>query len=60
MVKQVTRLGLLVALVALALSACTGGDAQENKKSASGGSADMNGQIAFRGWFDPDHIKAAL
>ena len=60
MVKQAIRLGLLVALVALALSACTGGDAQENKKSASGGSADTNGQIAFRRWFDPDHTKAAL
>jgi Tol biopolymer transport system component len=49
---------LLVSGVALALSACGGG--QENKKSATGGSAAADGQIVFRRWFDPDQTKAAL
>jgi Tol biopolymer transport system component len=48
---------LLVSGVGLALSACGG---QENKKSASGGSAAADGQIVFRRWFDPDQTKAAL
>src|SRR5215211_8262246 len=55
--------GVLMALVALVLSACSGGgDAggQENKKSASGASAPTEGQIVFRRWFDPDQTKGAL
>ena len=52
-------MGVLVALVALALSACSGGQAA-NKKSAGGGSDVTNGQVAFRRWFDPDQTKGAL
>ena len=53
--------GVLAALVALALSACTGGGQEANKnKSATGGSAATEGQIAFRRWFDPDQTKGAL
>ena len=58
---QALRVGMLVTLVALALSACGGGGQEANKKSESGGGgAATNGQIAFRRWFDPDHTKAAL
>ena len=49
---------VLMALLALALSACGGQEA--NKKSEGGGSAATNGQIAFRRWLDPEHTKAAL
>ena len=59
MVRQALGLGLLVALVVLALSACGGGQ-EANKKSESGGSADTNGQIAFRRYFNPDQTKGAL
>ena len=58
--------GVMVALVALALSACGGqgsakGDAgQGHNKSESGGTASTSGQIVFRRWFDPDHTKGAL
>src|SRR5215212_2062113 len=58
--------GVLVALVALALSACGGqgsakGDAgQGHNKSESGGTASTNGQIVFRRWFDPDQTEGAL
>src|SRR5215212_9514419 len=48
---------VLMALLALALSACGG---QEANKKSEGGSAATNGQIAFRRWFDPEHTKAAL
>ena len=50
--------GVLVALLALALSACGGGGGGE-EKGATGG-PPTNGQIVFRRWFDPDHTKAAL
>jgi hypothetical protein len=58
--------GVMVALVALALSACGGqgsakGDAgQGHNKSESGGTASTSGQIVFRRWLDPDHTKGAL
>jgi hypothetical protein len=53
--------GVLVCLTALALSACGEGSAGgEEQKSASGGSAHTNGQIAFRQWFDPDQTEGAL
>ena len=55
-----TATGMVIAVIALALSACSGGGAQEKKKSASGGSAHTNGQIAFRQWFDPDQTEGAL
>jgi len=57
---------MLVALVALALSACGSlgsakGDAGgEQNKSESGGTASTNGQIVFRRWFDPDQTKGAI
>jgi Tol biopolymer transport system component len=62
MVRQTLGLGLLAALVVLALSACAGGGGQEanKKKSESGGSAATNGQIAFRRYLDPDQTKGAL
>jgi len=61
MVRQALGLGLLAALVVLALSACGGGGQEANKKkSAGGGSADTNGQIAFRRYFNPDQTKGAL
>ena len=60
----VTTMVVLVALIALALSACgegrSEGGGQENEKSASGGGAATNGQIAFRRYLDPDQTKAAL
>src|SRR5215217_6096099 len=58
--------GVLVALVALALSACgsqgsaKGGAGGEQNKSESGGTASTNGQIGFRRWFDPDQTKDAI
>ncbi len=58
MVRQALRLGLLMTLVVLALSACGGQEA--NQKSESGGSADTNGQIAFRRFFNSDRTKRAL
>ena len=59
--RALLAIGVLAALVALALSACGGGGQEANKKkSASGGSAPTNGQIAFRRWFDPDQTKGAL
>ena len=59
--RQTLRLGLLAALVVLALSACGGGGQDANKKkSESGGSAAANGQIAFRRYFDPDQTEGAL
>jgi hypothetical protein len=56
--KHALRLGVLAALVALAPSVCSGG--QENKKSATGGSAATEGQIVFHRWFDPDETKGAI
>src|SRR5215218_7645551 len=53
-------IGVLVALVALALNACGGGAQENKKKSTSGGSAATNGQIAFRRYFDPDQTKSAI
>ncbi|MBA3636150.1 MAG: PD40 domain-containing protein [Rubrobacteraceae bacterium] len=46
----------------VALSACGGsqGGSQENKKSASGGSAPSDVQIVFRRYFDPRHSKGAI
>ena len=59
--RQALRLGLIAALVGLALSACGGGGQDANKKkSESGGSAPTNGQIAFRRYLDPDQTKSAL
>ena len=54
--------GVLVALIALALSACgaSRGGGGEDKKSDAGGTGATNGQIAFRRWFDPDQTKGAL
>src|SRR5919112_4312826 len=57
--------GVLAALVALALSACGearggGGGQEANEKSESGGSADTNGQIVFRRYFNPDQTEGAL
>src|ERR671910_102579 len=58
--------GVLVALVALALSACgsqgsaKGGAGGEQNKSESGGTASTNGQIAFRRYFDPDQTEGAI
>ena len=60
MVRQALGLGLLAALVVLALSACSGGGAQENKKSDSGGTVATNGQIAFRRYFNAEQTKGAL
>src|SRR3712207_5688907 len=59
MVRRPPRLGLLVTLVVLALSACGGGQ-EANNKSEAGGSAATNGQIAFRRWLDPDQTEGAL
>src|SRR5215212_1651602 len=58
MVRQALGLGLLAALVVLALSACGGGG--EEQKSADGGSAPTDGQIPFRRWFDPYQTECAL
>jgi hypothetical protein len=58
--RTLLAMGVLVALVALALSACSGGQEANKKKSAGGGSDVTNGQIAFRRWFDPDQTKGAL
>jgi Tol biopolymer transport system component len=59
--RQALRLGLLAALVVLALSACGGGGQDANKKkSESGGSAPTNGQIVFRRYFNPDQTEGAL
>ena len=58
--------GVLVALVALTLSACgsqgsaKGGAGGGHNKSESGGTASTNGQIVFRRYLDPDQNKAAL
>ena len=64
MVRRALGLGLLMTLVVLAMSACgegrSEGGGQENEKSASGGSAAANGQIAFRRYFNPDQTKGAL
>ena len=63
-VRQVVGLGLLVALIALALNACGAGGQEANKKSkksATGdGPAATNGQIAFRRYFNADQTKGAL
>jgi Tol biopolymer transport system component len=59
LVRSAVWLVLLVTLVVLALSACSGSQ-EANKKSESGGSAATNGQIVFRRWFDPYQTKAAL
>ena len=59
--RRALRLGLLAALVVLALSACGGGGQDANKKkSESGGSAPTNGQIVFRRYFNPDQTEGAL
>ena len=53
--------GVLVCLTALALSACgEGGVEGEEQKSANGGTASTNGQIAFRRYFNADQTKGAL
>ena len=53
--------GVLLALLAVTLSACGGGaGGQENKKSATGEGAVTNGQIAFRRYFDPDQTEGAI
>src|ERR687889_439202 len=52
-------LALLATLVGLALSAC-GGQEANKKSSESGGSADTNGQIVFRRYFNPDQTEGAL
>ena len=53
--------GVLLALLAVTLSACGGGaGGQENKKSATGEGAVTNGQIAFRRYFDPDQTQGAI
>jgi Tol biopolymer transport system component len=57
-VRQALRLGLLVMLCVLALSACGGQEA--NNKSESGGSAATDGQIVFRRYLDPDQTKGAI
>jgi TolB protein len=63
------RVSLLMGLLGLSvllLTACggqgsaKGGAGQENKKSATGGTASTNGQIVFRRWFDPDQTKSAI
>jgi Tol biopolymer transport system component len=51
---------LLVTLVILALSACSGSQEANKEKSESGGSAATNGQILFRRYFDPDQTEGAL
>src|SRR5215213_4875997 len=56
--RQALRLGLLVMLCVLALSACGGQEA--NNKSESGGSASTDGQIVFRRYLDPDQTKGAI
>src|SRR5215217_824562 len=59
-------IGVLAALVALALSVCgslgsaKGGPGGEQNKSESGGTASTNGQIAFRRYFDPDQTEGAI
>ena len=52
-------LALLATLVGLALSAC-GGQEANKKSSESGGSADTNGQIVFRRYFNAEQTKGAL
>ena len=45
------------------VSACAeerSGSGGAESKSAIGGSAATNGQIAFRTWFDPDQTEGAL
>src|SRR4028119_2331599 len=59
LVRSTVWLVLLVTLVVLALSACSGSQ-EANKKSESGGSAATNGQILFRRYFDPDQTEGAL
>jgi Tol biopolymer transport system component len=60
-VRQVVALGLLVALIALALNACGAGGQEASKKSATGdGPAATNGQIVFRRYFNADQTKGAL
>jgi TolB protein len=58
--RTLLAMGVLVALVALALSACSGGQEANKKKSAGGGSAATNGQIAFRRYFNAEQTKGAL
>jgi hypothetical protein len=59
--RLLSATGVLAALVALALSACSGDqEANKKKKSAGGGSGATNGQIVFRRYFDPDQTKGAL
>lgn len=52
--------GVLLALLAVTLSACGAGGQEANKKSESGGSAATNGQIVFRRYFNADQTKGAL
>src|SRR5215208_1677575 len=58
--RALLAIGVLAALVVLVLNACGGGAQENKKKSTSGGTADTNGQIVFRRWFDPDHTEGAL
>src|SRR5918992_702555 len=61
--RTLLAMGVLVALVALALSACGGVGSQEankKKRSAGVGSDVTNGQIAFRRYFNAEQTKGAL
>src|SRR5215210_6271572 len=53
--------GVLLALLAVTLSACgEGAGGEGNKKSASYGNATTEGQIVFRRYLDPDQTKGAI
>jgi Tol biopolymer transport system component len=53
--------GVLLALLAVTLSACgEGAGGEGNKKSASGDSDATNGQVVFRRYLDPDQSKGAI
>jgi hypothetical protein len=59
--RTLLAMGVSVALIALALSACAGGGGEEQKsESGGGGGAAAQGQIAFRRWLDPDQTEGAL
>jgi hypothetical protein len=58
--NAILRVGLLtvpILVPAVLFVACGGQDPQESVK---GDASDVNGQIAFRRWFDPDHTEGAL
>src|SRR5215210_2829935 len=53
--------GVLLALLAVTLSACgEGAGGEGNKKSASYGNATTEGQIVFRRYLDPDQTEGAI